>query len=179
MDFLYYIFVLLNEALRSFCNCVLIYGVDVSVSLLWIAICLATFNFFFSNFNMTTPLSDFVIKALKKGKYLNQGALGGPFHRVWKMKQIENLGRLLVEVEDNNGDTSFDPSAAKRRYKRYLLERIVGLPLNWDENAALCHPNPLKARQARRAFVGRNNWSRFKELPPNHRKAFFKLAAKL
>ena len=174
MDFLQYVFVLLNEALRSFCNCVLIYGVDVSVSLLWIAICLATFNFFFSNFNMTTPLSVFIIKALKKGKYLNEGALGGPFHRVWKMKMIQQLGRLLVEVEDNDGDEiCFIPS-------RVEFQNHVGIKFNWNYKKDLFHPNPRKARQARRAFVGEGNWNKFKDVyTPAGRKYIYKLAVKL
>ena len=179
MDFLNYTFVLLNEALVSFSRIVLSYGMDISVCLLWIGLSIATFNFFFSNFNMTTPLSGFVIKALKKGKYLNQGALGGVLYKWHKMKMIVQLGQLLVEVEDNNLDTAVDPEMARKRWKRALLETITKRTFHWNHSKNLCHPNPLKARQARRAFVGEEEWNNFKELSPQKRRIIYKLAAKL
>ena len=174
MDFLQYIYVLLNEALRSFCNCVLIYGVDVSVCLCWVGIALFSLTYFFYNFNITTPLNGFVGRKLKKGKYLNEGALGGPFHRVWKMKMIVQLGSLLVEVEDNNRDEiCFDVA-------RIIFEATVGIKFNWDYKKDLFHPNPRKARQARRAFVGKGNWDKFKEtFPASGRKRLYRIATKL
>lgn len=178
MDFLQYVFVLLNEALVSFSNCILTYGADVSVSLLWIGTAIFSFNHFFS-VNLTTPLSGFVNRKLKRGKYLNEGALGGVLHKFHKMKMLGQLGRLLVEVEDNNGDTSFDPEMARKRWKRALLETITRRTFNWNHSKNLCHPNPLKARQARRAFVGEEEWNNFKELSPRKRRVIYKLATKL
>jgi len=173
MDFLQYIFVLLNEALRSFSSLILTYGADLSISLLWVGISLFSFNHFF-NLMLITPLSGFVKVKLKKGKYLNEGALGGPFHRVWKMKMLSRLGRLLVEVEDNNTDRiCFDVA-------RVIFENSVGIKFNWDYRVDLLSGNPLRARQARRAFVGEENWERFKEtFPAPGRKRLYEIAAKL
>lgn len=179
MDFLQYVFVLLNEALVVFSNYILTYGADLGVSLLWVGIAFYSFSYFYA-FNLTTPLSGFVNRTIKKGKYLNEGALGGPFHRVHQHKLLWQLGLLLVEIEDNNQDTSFSPSGAKRRSKRVMIENMAGIQFNWEYAIFLLDPNPLKARRARRAFVGSENWLKFKEkISPKDRKGFYNIAIKL
>ena len=180
MDFLQYIFVLLEGALVSFSSVILTYGADLSISLLWVGISVATFTYFFYNLK-ATPLSGFVIYRLKKGKYLNQGALGGVLHKWHKMKMIVQLGQLLVEIEDNNQDiSSINVAEAKRRWKRAVLENIYGFKFNWEYVHDTLHSDPRKARQARRAFVGEENWHQFKSIPSaNYRKEFFRLAKKL
>lgn len=63
--------------------------------------------------------------------------------------------------------------------KNVLFEAQVGYSFNWQHAAFLLSNNPLKARQARRAFVG-ERWGDFKkQYTPNQRKNIYEGAVNL